>query len=186
MDQQQPPPQRPGEPPQQQPPQQQWQQPPPQQQWQQQPQQGWTPPPQQPMGWGGPGYAAPPPRPLGVTLASIFLLVMGVLFLLGGACSAAFGGVFSGAEGQIGDQVPPGFVGFFTGFLFVAAILALIFGIAQIAAGAGAISGRGWARWIGIVFSIILAIVIILIGVSSMNTRDGAGVAITFLVIGVF
>jgi hypothetical protein len=138
------------------------------------------------MGWGGPGYAAPPPRPLGVTLASIFLLVMGVLFLLGGACSAAFGGVFSGAEGQIGDQLPPGALGWLTGALFFVAILALIFGIAQIAAGAGAIAGRGWARWTGIIFSIILALFIILIGVSSMSTRDGAGVAITFVVIGVF
>ena len=49
------------------------QQPPPPQQPQ------WSPPPQQPMGWGGPGYGGPPPRPTGVTLASIFLIVMGVL-----------------------------------------------------------------------------------------------------------
>ena len=176
MDQQQPPPQ--GQPPQGQPepppaPPQQWQQPP--------PQQGWTPPPQQPMGWGGPGYAAPPPRPLGVTLASLFLIVMGVLFLLGGAACAVGGGAVGGMD----FPEFPGFSGAVGGALLILGIIALALGILQIAAGAGGFGGKGWARWIGIIFSIILAFFLILGGVSSMGARDGAGGGITTLVIGV-
>ena len=69
---------------------------------QQQPQ--WTPPPQQPTGWGGPSYGAPPPRPTGVTLAGIFLIVMGVLYALGGAAS---GMTFADSEleGVVGARV---------------------------------------------------------------------------------
>ena len=51
----------------------------------------WTPPPQQPTGWGGPGYGGPPPRPTGVTLAAIYLIVMGVLIGLVGGCAAVGG-----------------------------------------------------------------------------------------------
>ena len=174
MDQQQPPPQEPQ--PQQaptQPPPQQWQQPP------QQPQ--WTPPPQQPMGWGGPGYAAPPPRPLGVTLGSIWLIVGGILFLLGGAACAVGGGAIGGLTF---NQVP-GLSGAIGGALLVAGIIAIVLGIAQIAAGAGGLGGRGWARWTGIIVSVILAFFLILGGVSSMGAREGAGGGITSLVIGV-
>src|SRR4051795_157969 len=71
----------------------------PEQQPPQQPQ--WTPPPQQPVGWGGPGYGGPPPRPLGVTLAGIFLIVMGVLWLLGGAACAVGGAALVGFGNQV-------------------------------------------------------------------------------------
>src|SRR5437763_16446616 len=57
----------------------------------------WSPPPQQPMGWGGPGYAGPPVRPTGVTLAAIYLIVMGVLTALVGSCAAVGGGLLSQA-----------------------------------------------------------------------------------------
>ena len=158
----------------------------PPQQWQQPPSQPqWNPPPQQPMGWGGPGYAAPPPRPLGVTLASLYLIVAGILFLLSGACSAAFGGLFSGAGSQVTNQLPSGFLGLAAGFLFFVAILALIFGIAQIAAGAGAMAGRSWGRWTGIIFSIVLAFFLILIGVSGLGDNRSTGVAVAFLLAGV-
>jgi hypothetical protein len=133
------------------------------------------------MGWGGPGYAAPPPRPLGVTLASLFLIVMGVIFLLGGAACAVGGGAIGGMNFS---QVP-GLSGAIGGALLVAGIIALLLGILQIAAGAGGFGGRGWARWIGIVFSIILAFLLILGGVSSMGAREGAGGGITSLAIGV-
>src|SRR4051795_6207186 len=77
--------------------------PPPPPQWDpQQPQQPqWTPPPQQPAGWGGPGSGVPPPRPLGVTLAGVFLIIMGVLWLLGGAACAVGGAALVGFGNQV-------------------------------------------------------------------------------------
>src|SRR3954454_10251041 len=60
----------------------------------------WTPPPQQPVGWGGPGYGGPPMRPTGVTLAAVYLIVMGVLIALVGGCAAAGGAIIGGAGGQ--------------------------------------------------------------------------------------
>src|SRR3954463_2577226 len=80
--------------------------PPPPPQWtpppqQQQPQPQWTPPPQQPMGWGGPGYGGPPPRPFGVTLAAVYLILSG-LFVAGffGGCGLLFGGIGTSVSGS--------------------------------------------------------------------------------------
>ena len=81
-------------------------------------------------------------------------------------------------------NVPSGLLGALAGLAFVGAIIALVLGILQIAAGAGGLGGRGWARWTGIIFSIILAFFLILGGVSSMTGRE-AGSGITSLVIGV-
>src|SRR5687767_3940202 len=102
---------------------------------QQQPQ--WSPPPQQPMGWGGPGYGGPPPRPTGVTLASIFLIVMGVLTALLGGCVAGISGLV-GSAGQ--QQGIPGF-GAIAAFGAVFGIVFLVIGILGIVAGAGALGG---------------------------------------------
>ena len=146
---------------------------------QQQPQ--WTPPPQQPTGWGGPGYGGAPVRPTGVTLASIFLIVMGVLMALGGAACGLLGGAATGGAGQDAS----GLLGMLAGIALVAGLIALVMGILQIAAGAGALSGKGWARWTGIIISILLAIFLILGGISSFSARDGATGGITSLVIGV-
>jgi hypothetical protein len=137
------------------------------------------------MGWGGPGYAAPPPRPLGVTLASLFLIVMGILFLLGGAACAAGGALFTGVGAQTGTDVPPGLLGALAGLAFVGAIIALILGVVQIAAGAGGFGGRGWARWTGIIFAVILAFFLILGGISGLGDSRSGSSGITSLVVGV-
>jgi hypothetical protein len=159
---------------QQQPPQQAPQMPPPAQ-----PQ--WTPPPQQPTGWGGPGYGAPPPRPTGVTLAAIYLIVMGVLLALGGAAC----GILGGAASSIGSQDTTGLASLLGGSLLVFGLILLVLGILSIAAGAGALGGRGWARWTGVVISVILAILLILGGISAMGGQGGATSGITTIVIGV-
>lgn len=139
----------------------------------------WSPPPQQPVGWGGPGYGGAPVRPTGVTLGAIFLIVMGVLFALGGAAC----GILGGAASQIPNS--GGLGGLIGGSLLVFGLIALVLGILQIAAGAGALSGKGWARWTGIIISIILAILLILSGVTSFTATNGATSGITSLVVGV-
>lgn len=169
MDQQQPP-QMP-------PPQQQM---PPQMPPQQQPQ--WTPPPQQPQGWGGPGYGGPPPRPTGVTLAAIFLIVMGVLVALVGGCAAVGGAAF----GQLGSGTDSsGVFGAAGAVLAGLGIFILVLGILSIVAGAGALGGKGWGRWLGVVVSVIFAILLILSGLGSMTGQNGAGFGIGTLVTGV-
>ena len=132
---------------------------------QQQPQ--WSPPPQQPMGWGGPGYGGPPPRPTGVTLAAIYLIVMGVLIALAGAACGLFGGAVSTGDSQL-----PGLGGLGMGIAVIGIIL-LILGIASIAAGAGALGGRGWARWTGVVVSILMVILGVLALLGSMGSTVG-------------
>jgi hypothetical protein len=129
---------------------------------QQQPQ--WSPPPQQPMGWGGPGYGGPPMRPTGVTLAAIYLIVMGVLIALAGAACGLLGGAVSTGESQL-----PGLGGLGMG-LAVIGIILLVLGIVSIAAGAGALGGRGWARWTGVVVSVLFVILGVLGILGSLNT----------------
>jgi len=164
------------------------QSPPPGQPPQQPPQ--WAPPPQQPQwgapppgAWGQPGYMAPPPRPTGVTIGSIWLIVLGILWILGGAACAIGGGVIGGLAGTTtsdGTTIPG--LGALGGAIAVIGIIVIIIGVLQIASGAGALGGRGWARWIGIVVSIIFVIFGILgllAALGSLN-QNGGGFSLAF------
>ena len=133
---------------------------------QQQPQ--WSPPPQQPTGWGGPGYGGAPPRPTGVTLAAIYLIVMGVLIALAGAACGLLGGAVSTADQQL-----PGF-GAFGGLIAIIGIVLLVLGIASIAAGAGALGGKGWARWTGVIVSVLMVIFGVLGILGSLGSTVGS------------
>jgi hypothetical protein len=132
---------------QQQPQQPQWNPPPAEPQPPQQPQ--WTPPPQQPMGWGGPGYGGPPPRPIGVTLASIFLIVLGAFLVLTGLLVFLGTAAFSQ---YLGDAYAGPFVAAFGAFF---GIIILIWAVLHLLGGIGAIQGKGWGRWTGIVVAVI-------------------------------
>ncbi len=143
----------------------------------------WAPPPQQPAGWNG-SSMAPVERPSGVTLGAIFLIVMGVLMALGGAACGLLGGALFGGAGGVGGD-PSGLFGALAGMAVVGGIIILVLGILHIAAGAGALSGKGWARWTGIILSVIFAVLMILGGVSSLGARDGMVSAIVTIVIGV-
>jgi hypothetical protein len=147
---------------------------------QQQPQ--WTPPPQQPTGWGGPGYGGAPVRPTGVTLASIYLIVMGILTSLVGGCATIGGAAF----GQIGSGTnASGPFGALGAVLAGIGIFILILGILGIVAGAGALGGKGWGRWIGIIISIIFAILFVLGGLGSLTSNNGMVGGIITLALGV-
>ena len=141
----------------------------------------WTPPPQQPVGWGGPGYGGPPVRPTGVTLAAIFLIVMGVLTALVGGC-AAIGGA---AVSQIGNNTnSSGVFGAAGGILAGIGIFIVVLGVLSIVSGAGILSGKGWGRWIGIIISIIYAILGILGGLGTLTAQNGMTGGIFTLVVG--
>ena len=139
----------------------------------------WAPPPQQPMGWGG-GGTAPVERPMGVTLGSIYLIVMGVLTSLVGGCAAVGGAAF----GQLGSGTdasgPFGAIG---AFLAGIGIVILVLGIVSIVAGAGALGGKSWARWTGIILSAIFAVLLVLSAVSTLGVDITS--ALISLVIGV-
>lgn len=141
---------------------------------------GWAPPPSQPQGGWGPGNLGAPQRPTGVTLGSIFLIVMGVLWLLGGAACAIGGGAIGGINVP---EMPGGLAGALGGALLVFGIIALAIGILQIAAGAGAMAGKGWGRVIGMIVSIVAAIIFLLGGLSALG--EDAGSAIFTLLVGV-
>jgi hypothetical protein len=143
----------------------------------------WAPPQQQPPAWGAPppgqwggqqGYGSPPPRPIGVTIGSIWLILVGILQVLAGAGCGLLG---AGASSQSG-QDPTGLVGVLGGSLLIFGGIAVVLGILQLASGAGALGGRGWARWIGIVVSImyfLVGILILLGSFGAMSTEGGGG-----------
>lgn len=141
----------------------------------------WAPPPSQPAGWGG-GGMAPVERPMGVTLGAIYLIVMGVLTSLVGGCAALFGGAFGQLGAGAGADAPFGAIG---AILAGIGIVIVILGILSIVAGAGALGGKGWARWTGIILSAIFAVLSILSGVSSLGMQDGLTGGIFSIVIGV-
>lgn len=145
----------------------------------QQPQ--WSPPPQQPTGWGAPGYGGPPIRPMGVTLGSIFLLVLGVLESLVGGCTILGGSAFSSLD----SQDTTGAFGALGGIIAGVGIFILILGILQIVAGAGALGGRGWARWLGIVLSVIFAVILLLGALGTMMSSNGFTSGLVSLIVGV-
>ncbi|HEY7599230.1 MAG TPA: hypothetical protein VH741_04815 [Candidatus Limnocylindrales bacterium] len=125
---------------------------------------------------------APVERPMGVTLGSIYLIVMGVLTSLLGGC-AAIGGAAFGQLGAGTDASGP--FGALGALLAGLGIVILVLGIVGIVAGAGALSGRGWARWTGIILSAIFAVLLILGGVSSLGAQNGMTSALVSLVLGV-
>ena len=133
------------------------------------------------MGWGTPGYGGPPVRPMGVTLGSIYLLVIGVLIALVGGCTIIGGSAIS----SLGGSDTTGTAGAIAGFVAGFGIFILILGILQIVAGAGALGGRGWARWLGIVLSIIFAIILLLGALGTMASNNGITSGLVTLIIGV-
>jgi hypothetical protein len=140
---------------------------------QQQPQ--WSPPPQQPTGWGGGGYGGPPPRPVGVTLAAIYLIVMGVLVALVGGCVAGFSGLLGSAVDNAGVGGGGAILAIGGGF----GIIVLALGIVSIVAGVGAVQGKNWGRITGIVISALAVVGAVL---TVVGTGDFSGNIATIIV----
>jgi hypothetical protein len=107
---------------------------------QQQPQ--WTPPPQQPMGWGGPGYGGPPPRPLGVTLSGVLFFIVGIIAILAAILALAGGALLTQIFGSSAAAL-----GIILGG--IVALIAILF----LLTGWGLMGGKGWARILGFVLA---------------------------------
>ncbi|MEP7360879.1 MAG: hypothetical protein ABI744_04795 [Chloroflexota bacterium] len=124
----------------------------------------------------------PAARPTGVTLAAIYLIVMGALTSLLGGCAAIGGAAF----GQLGSGTDTsGAFGAFGAVIAGLGIVILVIGILGILAGAGALGGKGWGRWLGIIVSVIFAILFILGGVGSLTANNGMTGGVVTLVLGV-
>jgi len=160
-----------------QPPQAQWAPPPPQGQ---QPQPQWSPPPQQPaQGWGAPGYAPPPPRPMAVTVTGIFFVIWGVLVSLFGVLFLIGGQVLSGTDTEF-----PGF-GNIGGAVTLIGAFVLVLGILWLASGIGVFMSKQWARIIGIIMGVIGVIIFGIATVSGFTSRteaDGGSIVISLIV----
>jgi len=116
----------------------------------------WPPPPAEPV-------AEPPPqRPGWVTTSAVILLIVGALsalvgalmLVLGVAIGPAWTDMMSGQPGIEGID-PAMMTGIMTGSLVALAVIALLWATGTVAAGVGILGGRGWARVLGIVLSII-------------------------------
>jgi hypothetical protein len=79
------------------------------------------------------------PRPIGVTLLAALELLMGVILVFGALGGAALGTLIAGEYGEvIGSMI-----------MVIAAVGAVI----EFIIGWGLLTGKKWARWVGIIFS---------------------------------
>ena len=148
----------------------------------QQPPGGYPPPPpgtQPEGGYPSGGYPAPGPgRPGGVTAAGILLIILGslaalggLLFILGGALLAS-AGVSEQIEERFGEQ----FGGLFSaaaGVIIIVGLVAVVYAIFKIIAGAKVLSLRNGWRIAGIVLCAVACVgwVISLIGAIQGNEQ---------------
>jgi hypothetical protein len=126
----------------------------------------WIAPPKPPLGWETTAYTSPLTRPLALTLASIYLMATGGLLTLYGAGCGLFAFFVSTSESQ------PQFAGFAPILTMVGTAL-FVPGIASIAAGAGAMGGKPWARSIGVVVSILFVFLGGLAILVSLSVEEG-------------
>jgi hypothetical protein len=132
------------------------------------------PPPGTPAGGGYPSGGYPVPgaaRPGGITAAGILLIILGslaavggLLFILGGALLAS-----AGVSQEIEDQLGPQFGGLFSaaaGVIIIVGVVAIVYAVFKIIAGAKVLSLRNGWRIAGIVLCALACVgwVISLIG----------------------
>lgn len=117
------------------------------------PQYGQQPYGQQPYGWGPPAPAA---RPGTTTTAAIVLIVLGVLTAILGLFALLAASIFaSGMEIPGIEQLGDNAAGAIGGVIAVFGGVIVVFGILQVVSGINIFSGKGWARILGIVLSVI-------------------------------
>src|SRR5881628_3421219 len=87
------------------------------------------------------------PRPIGVTIIAILAILVGVVGLVGGIAIATFSSLFAGIGFGVG--------GLLATIGFIIAGVVICFGLIWLLAGWGFLNGKGWARTLGMIFSIL-------------------------------
>ena len=87
------------------------------------------------------------PRPIGVTIIAILAILVGVVGLVGGIAIATFSSLFAGIGFGVG--------GLLATIGFIIAGVVIFFGLIWLLTGWGFLNGKGWARTLGMIFSIL-------------------------------
>lgn len=126
--------------------------------------------------WGPPQAALEPPGSPMVTAAGVVLTVLGVLLTLFGVLAIAAGGAISGVNfDQLGV---PGVTG-----QSVARVLAILgavvagFGILEVLSGIGIFLRKAWARYLGLILTILGALLMLLSLLGNISSPAGTAQA---------
>jgi hypothetical protein len=106
---------------------------------------------------------------------------MGVLLALGGAACGLLGGAVNDVANSGDTSSIPGVAGLGVG-IAVFGIILLVLGVLSIAAGAGALGGKGWARWIGVIVSVLFVILGVLALLASMGAGSTTGLVLWIVI----
>jgi zinc-ribbon domain len=87
------------------------------------------------------------PRPIGVTIIAILAILTGVVGLIGGIAIAAFSSMFASLGFGVG--------GLLASLGYIIGGVVIFFGIIWLLTGWGFLEGKGWARTLGLIFSIL-------------------------------
>lgn len=112
-----------------------------------------TPPPPA-TGWGSAPAATVVPRPTGVTVASVILMILGIIIGLFGALFFAAGSIVGQLNpGQLNAPGVP--AGAIASVINVLGVIAVAYGLASLIAGIGSFTQRDWGRILGIIVGIL-------------------------------
>src|SRR3989442_584107 len=87
------------------------------------------------------------PRPIAVTIIAILAILVGAVGLIGGIAIATFSSLFAGIGFGVG--------GLLATLGFIIAGVVIFFGLIWLLTGWGFLNGKGWARTLGLIFSIL-------------------------------
>ena len=114
------------------------------------------------------------PRPTGVTIIAIIAMLAGVVGLIGGIAIATFSSMFASIGFGVGGLLA-------TLGLVIAGVV-ICFGLIWLLTGWGFLNGKGWARTLGMIFSILSLLgTIVLAASGSIGAIVGAVILILML-----
>ncbi|HZD12363.1 MAG TPA: zinc ribbon domain-containing protein, partial [Candidatus Binatus sp.] len=113
-------------------------------------------------------------RPIGVTIIALLAILVGVIGLVAGVAMAAFSSMFASIGFGVG--------GLLSTLGYIIAGVVLFFGLIWVLTGWGFMNGKGWARTLCLIFSILSLIGTIFVAASG-SISGIAGVAIWIIML---